>query len=373
MRLSEEHITELIEKYLDDEISGKELSLLKGHFENDDAFEQNVQVHKDARGLIDLQGLRSLYLEVREDFTEVKKQQNKRNSKAYRRWFVGLIVLCAINLALYLSWNDKESRTNLQTSMDKNTPKPQVNEKSLAKQSDTLNIVEESIIGKKETKPLSLKFDSIHALNVRGIDDSVIHKNIVSDSTKSVVDTLDAINITRLDSIKSVAQTSESIGCPSFAAPTVAQLINSCYNKNTGSIILESYDSDLIVVVEGMDFEVIENEIVGLGSGKYNLYFQNKMGCNSDTIFNIQIGNVYCTDIPQAFTPSQNDFKLNFDEETSLKIYDRNGTVHYQKTSRYHTWNGTSFNGNELSVGRYFIEIVHPNGQIERGKVIIVK
>ena len=149
--------------------------------------------------------------------------------------------------------------------------------------------------------------------------------------------------------------------CPNATVPIEIKLIPEFDDTTISYEINWTYNSDFFANEDSLTLDVID-------AGNYEFTLTNsETGCSySDSI---NITELEACVIPQGISPNGDGYNDNFDlssyNVSSLKVFNRLGTLVYSKNNYLNEWKGQSDNGNLLPVGTYFYVMSYEEDKIK--------
>lgn len=355
---------ELIEKYLLNTASEEEKKLIEDLLINDPEFKKEVEIHRELQNVI-------IDYKLIELKTKLQKIHNKSikniNGKNLTFILTGIIVISTI---LYFTFrrNDK-------------LPSPDPEASNASGSLMVVDTITSDSIKNKSQSSSNKKINIGNDFNKNKItsenNDSLIldkqnttDKNITEEKNIKIENkTYDTINQS-----KETVEKQEYKICKLLVSYSTEP---SCNTHPSGKI------------------EIIEESIRG-GTPPYSLFINNKkyplkienlspgiyqikLIDNNNCIFtdNVKIDVENCFK-EFVFSPSHNEMweiPVKDGKRGTIKIYDRNGKLVFQKTitSNYETWDGNDINNIPLPSGLYPFIIYYNDGEIYKGSVTIIR
>ncbi|HQI70736.1 MAG TPA: gliding motility-associated C-terminal domain-containing protein, partial [Bacteroidales bacterium] len=139
---------------------------------------------------------------------------------------------------------------------------------------------------------------------------------------------------------------------------------------------IDNADGSILVIPSGGTGDIsylwsngiTENQIQNLAAGNYSVTLTDALGCMRNFDFTVPSSLFECIFIPSSFTPNDdgtNDTwvirNINLYPENIVKIFNRWGSLLYERSPYNETWNGT-FNGDPLPSETYYYIVDLNNG-----------
>ena len=374
------NIYEEIDRYLNYELSEKELLNFQSKLNKDSELQELVEAQTIANEII----IDNEMLKLKE---RMSKDLNKGNNGLSSNWAkVFLLSIAVGSTAIYsytqlntkseniaVSSNAVIANNNINTSID--------NSSSINKEQKTNTIY--SPAKKRET---AVKEINIEASKEFILEAPLIKATSVSKETIKEASGLSTVsNKVTLPTIQPEVKEDKVVETKPCETTKITAAVNTNYSMNASDeasivvskISIKGGTPPYTYALNNADFSP-ENRFEGIKDGTYNILIKDKNNCISVVKKNMVVL-IPARAIDEAFTPSHGEhwkFPLNDHSDASITIINKVGTTVYstQISGGYPSeWDGRGNNGTELDLGNYFFILTLKNQTVIKGSISIIK
>jgi hypothetical protein len=364
---------ELIDRYLNNQLSGEALADFERKMKSDPAFQVEVRNHRLLHEMVMDQGL----IEVRKKLQAIHHAQTVKNNH-FKRWGAGagIVLIVALSLLTY---------SILTTDTDPiSQSKPAANEQKIAEKKSEAKVLEET---PEAAKPLAeeKKEPAKEILKNTTAPSSVPDLPKPSEEIKAEIpaagpDTL-KFNKTPGQPVTSPLPEKKIADCHLETSLIRVTAIESCSNSPTGKIVIEKGSdikgkSPFMFSTDNKNYSG-EYMLTALYPGSYRLTIRDAAGCSWEYEKDIVIGEKDCRIPEYAFSPGNGEvWKIPIDQGSNgnIEIYSKNGARVFSAVINNgypDTWDGTS-GGQALPMGNYSF-ILKSGDEVLTGSVTILR
>lgn len=375
---------ELIEQYLNGNLSGDELKRVERLIKSDKEFAREVDQHRKIQNIIIERSL----IDIKEQVKDIH-QRNTVSSKSKfgkGKFFgsIGALVIIGTVLVFVLKTKDsvspelpiQETQQEIEAMhvpveiQQQLTPETSVlSEEKETSGQETGNIYkpDNSVIES------STESDNGNVTSNEIEDNAFVDEKVETELTENSTEVLSPSeeikanktpvkqNITKNTASEISGTTSKEDICDNVTIDATVESVKSCDNKASGEIsIIEGSitggTSPYIVSIDGGKNYYPQLVFTKLKAGTYAMFIQDINNCTSDKI----LYTVHSKDCSYefAFAPDKGEvWEIPTNEQTgSIKIYSKTGQIIFQQSFDYpdsYYWNGRNNSGNELPMGAY--------------------
>jgi gliding motility-associated-like protein len=339
---------ELIERYLNNNLSDSELAAFKSKLATDASLRNEVKVYQTVNEMIMDQGL----LEVKAKLKAIDSTTGPLNgSKPYLYTAVAVVAIAVIG---YFTINNTKDATIIPT---KQQPSAPINHE-LKKQPENTNA--EQHVDKKSTAPLEL--DTQETAGEIGNDQTTpVLKESATDTQLN--SNPEPVETTAEEKVKT-----SLVVCNLEQSDLRLSSTPSCNNSPTGSISIEpssEFKGKLPVEfsLNRKDFKASRTYHY-LDAGTYYVSVKDSDGCVWNDAKEIVVPEKDCREHEYAFSPDRGElwkFPVSSTGNYKIEIYNRNGTLVFRANvtnGQPDAWDGTS-DGQTLPMGSYSYRITN--------------
>lgn len=378
MTKSEKEKYELIEKFIEKNLSREEQEKFDFHLKTDMDFAKEVKAHSEVHELIMDEGIIRMKRKLREIHIAETKGKNNNTNKIIST----IATLCLVaGLVTYFYKSQESSVINQENKENKVT----VVENKIDTIDNYITKNKEEIHSTSTDKTKEkIKVSNSDTNNHTGDDPKNIQKPI-SDSIDYNNPTIAA----KIDATTNPLTTSSKeknnpkiIDCSSIQITGEVTVSEACKDEANGRIIIHL--NSIKGGTQPIKFSIAANTdfITGsifenLSEGNYRIYAKDANGC-SNLVKEIKVGSKDCPK-DHLFYPDYGQewqLPLKNNSNATVKIFNRAGSLVYfvNITNGYpNTWNGTDNSGQGLPMGNYSFIITYEDQSTTQGNVLIAK
>lgn len=359
---------ELIERYLNGELSTPELSAFESRLQADPLFNEEVKQHRAVHDLVIDQGLLELKAKM--------KAYDAGYAGTPDAWQIVSTIALVVSLSAVGFLNPGKERTEpvsrpaiVITTPEANGAKPVASSRSGALKASVITVPPSQPAPENRTDTVTLKLDTVNTMPPPRIAsrDTILAPRALP--RLSAPPTPSSVTMPRL------------VPCALSVAALKIQVTESCTTLATGVITIDKASATegtppLEFSIDGRNYRQAYT-FTDLYPGTYYLTVRDASGCISQEAREIAVGEKDCREHEYSFYPDKGEvWKLPLTATSSgkIEIYNRNGSLVYTSLiSNGHPsqWDGT-INGQTLPMGSYsFVLMVE--GKIETGFVTLFR
>jgi hypothetical protein len=377
MTKSEKEKYELIEKFIEKNLSREEQEKFDFHLKTDMDFAKEVKAHMEVHELVLDQGI----IEMKKKLREIHIAETKGNNNTSYKIFSALAIIFLLGgMMLYIFKTQgtpdeiEENRIKQVTIIDND-----LNTDTNAHSKEISNHIIENAtkVDKRKSTFLSNPENTATALK----KDSSMN---VLNSSNQYIPSLQLPKDTAVSSTGTLTNKSNpaKVDCSTIHITGEVTVKETCKDESTGSILihlnsLKGGTKPIKFSITG-DADFVTGSIFeNLNEGHYNIYVRDANGC-SNILKETKIATKDCPkdylfypDLGQEWT-----LPLKHNANAKLKIFNRAGALIYAiniSNGYPNTWNGIDNSGQGLPMGNYSFVIVYDDQTISQGNVQILK
>jgi hypothetical protein len=378
----DEIVYEWIDRYLNGELKGNELSDFTNKLTSDGDFSALVQNQKAANDII----LGNRLSAVKQMMDENFKSTDTKNNTATKWGLGGLLgVSVLISGILYFSDNTVIPISSFSsTTVSNNIVETQKQSSNILASKPDEKLHEEVFhpLYEKINKPSSA--DRTLLLDVQKSSD-----NATNTTTERINQSIHPTSVDTIQIKNQVLTTPINIQkhdlCLGVVIEAILTVDAACTNKTDGEIhIIENSikggQSPYTYILINKSHDTMRQkttDFVSLSAGQHTLFFKDANNCFSTYKKPLYVNEKSCKQEAQSFSPSAGEH-FNYPEsdnsDAQITIYNRGGqTVYKTNLSKgiSQFWDGTNRNGQLLPTGMYIYIIEYFSGNRETGEVVI--
>lgn len=383
---------ELIENYLNDNLTAEERSAFETRISNDLDLASTVENHRQLSALIE----EGTLLEIRDTIQKIHNENPGGGSSGITGkrivLYSAIAFITILTSLILIQTNNRKPKSSSPLKTQIVSDSIEISDNSgLADQQVTSAI--ESIINKEqieEQKENKIPIESIE----RSPNEKILYETEEEKATVSEAETdKTAIpqeqnapatevsqQISKADK-PAASHLMDSVNCDTVVISAEVLTEESCEERATGKllVIIESNKGATppyyVSIDNGRNFQQ-NSQIVDLYPGNYSVWLKDKNNCLSK-IGNFLVGSIVC-DYEYIFAPDKGErWKVpTGDESGVLRIYTKQGGLIYTQNfeiGQELLWDGSSLNGNPQPMGVYRFIIEFNTGEPVIGNVTIVR
>jgi hypothetical protein len=363
---------ELIERFLNNQLSRNELSMFNKMLQDDPSFAEEVKSHQLIHNLFIDKGL----LDVRNTLDAIHKKHSVSSPGNRKTYLAGAIGIALTGIAIILLIPGKTSNYIQESDIAiEKTHSSQTTKQEKSVRNDAPTTTLQNTIVTDNQQPL---LNQQKEQDNKSTDTDPLVHNIIETENDSIT-TQDNTVPKNLPVTDTKLIDPKKVHCDTVEIIATVTTSNTCNDEASGSITIHVLPASNSMKpynysINNVDFRD-ENVFNQLPAGYYTVYIRDNNNCNT-VIELIDIKEIKCHFRVAPLEGEEIEINLTENSDGHFEIYNKIGAMVYSipvYSGNTIVWTGTDQSGNYLPMGAYNFFIRYKTGEIQKGSVTIIR